>query len=443
MLKVESKFPRDYQGAVLRNHYFVFDNVGDLNLEWKKGRGIVNFKGNLIIGTNSQFKSQLQKGDKIYIYNLNKIQEFFNVANSNPKVIFTEEEMNNCIVDKVISNYLLLTKSPCKKPFDHKGDYFIAKKNDITGKSENLTPSIATPPTSPVDFETVETLNILRSSNLFYHKQFLFHEGFLIKSPTVFRMKIEKGQSKINSVIRIILGTNINTYHEKKYNPENDFELLINSESGAMIKKVNGYENTQGQSLIEFYDTEIRSFFQDQILIDIIIQKDAVYLSTVDDDNDSSIKIKFPLPQGVKISHIYFDLLNSDNVYLKDIRKLNFIEQKYLVNIFFYEKRLLLTPNAYFIEEMTEGDYCPDSSTPRRSTIEYRCDRSGVYDLLIESVVEEKVCDYRYIARSKFLCNPIDIQLSKIEKSIAKTRCVVQNKNYNFSDEVYFRNVEV
>lgn len=473
LLKVEKKFPKDFQGAVLRNNFFVFEYLNSLNeqiererkfqklnennifsnLIWKKGRGIIYVKGKLILGLNSNFKTELQRGNKIFMYNVNKVQEYFNVANSNPKVIFSDEEMSNCIVDKIISNFLIITVNPCKKPFGHKGDYFIARKSKILkegiySQTQNKISTLSPTPTlitSPIEFDTPETLNIMRSSNYFYDKQFLFHEGFLIRNldSTVFRFKIERGQSNLNSNLRMLLGTELNSFNEKKYKPENDYELVINSESGAMIKKISNYETNNGQSSIEFFDTEIRSFFGEQILINIIIHKGVVYLSTVDEDKESSVKIKFILPNNLKITHLYFDLLQSDNVYLKDIRKINFVELKYLVDIFFYDKKLLLTQNANFTEEMTNGDFCPETKSYRKSVIEYRCDHSGIYDIYIENVKEEKMCEYKYLVRSKFLCNPIDIQMNKIEKSIAKTKCVVQNRNFNYADEVYFRNIEV
>ena len=57
----------------------------------------------------------------------------------------------------------------------------------------------------------------------------------------------------------------------------NDFELIINSDSGAVIKKVNTHASDPVD--IEFIDTDIRTFFQESILIDIILHNNAIYLN--------------------------------------------------------------------------------------------------------------------------------------------------------------------
>jgi hypothetical protein len=335
---------------------------------------------------------------------------------------------------------MILTASPCKKPFAHKGDFFIGKpfyKFDKTYYKTIKNNFIV------LDFYTPETLNLSKSLNSFNPNKFLFHPGFIVRNinNTVFRMKLEKIQSG-NTYIRILFGTDENSFNKKLPNSENDFELLINSESGALIKKINENNLTSGTN-IEFYDTEIRTFFQEQILIDIILHKNNIYLSSVDDDNESSIKIKFPLPEGVKITHIYFDLNKTDNLNIKDLKKINFVEQKYLFNIYVYEKKLLLTPNSYYVETFVGGDYCKDILSYRKTVVEYRCDKTGVYDILIDKVTEVKTCEYKYLVRSKHMCNPIDIMLNKIDRSVAKTRCVVANDNFNYEEEIYFRNAAV
>ena len=93
-------------------------------------------KGSILLGKNSNFKLQISKGDLIFFYNTNKVQETFNVANTNPKVKFYDS--NICIVDKILSNNLIILQPNCKKPFLHKGDYFIGKKNEKLLIDENI-----------------------------------------------------------------------------------------------------------------------------------------------------------------------------------------------------------------------------------------------------------------------------------------------------------------
>jgi hypothetical protein len=155
----------------------------------------------------------------------------------------------------------------------------------------------------------------------------------------------------------------------------NDVELLINSDNGILIKGVSMRE-------FEFYDTGIRSLFQESIFLDFVFKDGVLYINVLNDDKESStVVLHFGL--GSEYKYISLDLYKSDNIQLKDIRKINFIERKYLKNIFIYHKRLLLDEGAYFIDEIPGGDFCKEADRLRKAVIEYRCDHGGNAESLV------------------------------------------------------------
>ena len=66
---------------------------------------------------------------------------------------------------------------------------------------------------------------------------------------------------------------------------------------------------------------------------------------------------------------------------------INFIERKYLKNIFVYHKRLLLDSDATFVDELPNGDFCPAANGPRKAIVEYRCDKTGNTDILVNFLI--------------------------------------------------------
>jgi len=172
----------------------------------------------------------------------------------------------------------------------------------------------------------------------------------------------------------LILSNSLEDYNNKEINPANSYELIFNSDSGILLKKL---DNTKE---IEFYSTEIRSLFQDTIAIEIIFLDDNVYINTTDDYLQSSIKLKIKLPNNDTIKFIAMDLYNSYNTHLKSIRLFNTIEQKYLVNVFEFQKKLLLNDKSYFMQEMIGGDDC-EGVGQRKTIVIYECDTTGNHDI--------------------------------------------------------------
>jgi len=216
---------------------------------------------------------------------------------------------------------------------------------------------------------------------------------------------------------------------------ENDYQLQIDSDKGIVLKKIKSENNNDD---IEFFSNEIRSFFQESTYLDIILKNNHIYINTVDDDKETSIKLKYSLPEGESIKYIYLNTFNSDNISLKDMKKMNMIELKYSINIYIFEIRMRLSPDIKFIEKLEGGELCEDIGKNRTTTVEYRCDTKGINEVTIEKVSEPTMCEYKYQAKTKNLCNPHYTMYNKIQKSVAITRCVVQNNEFNKNSEDYF-----
>ena len=178
------------------------------------------------------------------------------------------------------------------------------------------------------------------------------------------------------SKLRIILSKSLDDYNNRGINETNSYELILNSESGILFKKLDNVKE------IEFYDTEIRALFQDTMKVEIIFLDNIIYVNTNDDYNESSIKLRLKLPPNENIKFISFDLFSSYNIVLKNIRLINSVEQKYLMNIFEFKKKLHLNEKSYFIQEMNGGENCPGIGN-RKTSVKYECDTNGVHDVFV------------------------------------------------------------
>lgn len=117
---------------------------------------------------------------------------------------------------------------------------------------------------------------------------------------------------------------------------------------------------------------------------------------------------------------------------------MNMIELKYLINIYIFEIRMKLSPEVKFIEKFEGGDFCDNLAKNRTTTVEYRCDKDGINEITIEKVIEPSICEYKYLAKTKNLCNPHFTMYNKIQKSVATTKCVIENDEYNKDSEDFF-----
>jgi hypothetical protein len=168
---------------------------------------------------------------------------------------------------------------------------------------------------------------------------------------------------------------------------DNDVEILINSEKGLLVKKIDSDD-------FNFYDTGIRTLFQEALLLDIIIKDENLYINIKKDE--SEIVLDYNVG---KVRQMYFDLNKSDNIQIKDIRKINIIENKYLRNLFIYNLKTRLSNKTYWVEEFDNGDYCKAMNTNRKTNVEYRCDYSGNYDIYVN----------HYLFRWKMFMNQVPV----------------------------------
>ncbi len=117
----------------------------------------------------------------------------------------------NCIVESVISNTILLTKKPCLTLSQFLGFYFIGRENS---NIKNTTPPLHPFPIlnsnsifnlhikkqfkdlieSKMDFYTFETVSVSKNDKEFYSQNYLFHPGLILKAPnfSVFQFQITK-----------------------------------------------------------------------------------------------------------------------------------------------------------------------------------------------------------------------------------------------------------
>ena len=51
---------------------------------------------------------------------------------------------------------------------------------------------------------------------------------------------------------------------------------------------------------------------------------------------------------------------------------------------------------------------------------------------------EESMCVYKFYVKTKLLCNPYEIMKNKIKMGVSKTRCIINNDNFNKSSSDIF-----
>jgi hypothetical protein len=107
------------------------------------------------------------------------------------------------------------------------------------------------------------------------------------------------------------------------------------------------------------------------------------------------------------------------------------------MNIFIFEIKLKLSRNVKYVEVLPNGDYCKPREKYRKTTVEYTCD-SFANEISIVKVSEPTMCEYKYLVKSKNLCNPLILMYDKIQKSVKETVCYIQNQNFNKNFNEYY-----
>ncbi len=197
---------------------------------------------------------------------------------------------------------------------------------------------------------------------------------------SVLRMKLSKTDSSFG-FLRLIFSTNLEDFIYNKINEQTDYELIIHSENGIALRKINN-NGIANKDSFQFIDMDIRSFFHETTNIDIVFLNKTIYINSNDDDFDSSIKIHIDVPENIRF--ISFDSMKSTHIEVKELRLMNIVDNTLMHKIYVYEKTHLLGDNATYIEEQNNGDHCDDVNTNRTSVIEYKCDKTGNYDIIVQ-----------------------------------------------------------
>ena len=166
--------------------------VNSNNLNWISGKGIVKQSGNMIIGTNCDFKMEIDIGDKFILINPNELTKYFHSTSTNPKL----NANFNCTVTEILSNNILLINNECDSlnSFNNKGDYIISKSL-YQFNAENEINSNNIYSQSLIDVRTLENINFDSRNKIFNKENKLFyHEGFILNenSNVIFKTNVER-----------------------------------------------------------------------------------------------------------------------------------------------------------------------------------------------------------------------------------------------------------
>jgi len=223
LLQVNKKFTEEYSGYISKKNYFVVSSQLNFS-KFIVGLGSIKIEGKLIFGEKSNFFENVNENDFIIPTDFK-----FNFGDKNISVNPALYDLKNkCMVDKVISNSLLIMKNECKEFYMQKGDYIIEKRlnkfssenfnfndyrkfdkniisnnggntsNDNDNKKNKIENFFA-----PLDLDILTTLNFPDKDFHEYEKSngninvdnfYFFHYGYLVKNleNTVFKFELKR-----------------------------------------------------------------------------------------------------------------------------------------------------------------------------------------------------------------------------------------------------------
>ena len=243
---------------------------------------------------------------------------------------------------------------------------------------------------------------------------------------TVFHFVLKKMSPWKESYINICLSPNETC-------TKSDTEIIIHSKKGILIyNQKTSSEKIINDSLI-FYSNDVVNLFTEKIICDMIFINSTLYINVMDYSENSFVKIKYAFKKEDydKIKYAIISTSKSQNIKIKNIYITNTISRKLYMNIYFYDKLYLLDNKAVFMESFTNGDYCPVIRGPRTVKVFYMCDETGISNLKVNKVHEakNKLCEYKYFVKSRFLCNPNNIMRNQFNSSNSKSLCY-SDKNF-------------
>ena len=405
-----------------------------------EGKNIIFGKGKIENVNNKEFKTknsnlnEFKIGDKILFINKNfKSFSKFLIAFKFP---LDKEKFSFCEIKEIVNeNFIKFDENKCEinqtKINIEKYNFFIIKnvhENNINNNKLNI-----------INFHNPnKNININHLSAI---------TNYFPKNLKIV-YKLPKNEFNFHFDLKIIYKSkisNIHFYLSKNFEKlsQNDYEIIINSKNGILIKQI-GNNND-----MSFYTNKRMNFFNNRIECQILFINNTIYFNSQDNFNDknSSIKLKYNLLENNKKNsdnqfYLLIDLKQTQNMKIKSIFIKNFIEEKFLINIFFYEKLFYLNENSTFVDYFDSGDYCAAIKRNRRVKIEYKCDTSGLNDLVITKVEEDKknLCVYNYYAKTKYLCNPEIIMKNIIKSTTNQVNCIPKNNKFNHNEQEFFSN---
>ena len=276
-----------------------------------------------------------------------------------------------------------------------------------------------------VNIEQLSQISISRG-NLNIDVPYQIFDTNAKNNQTVFHFVLKKMSPWKESYINICLSPNETC-------SENDIEIIIHSKKGILIYNQKTLsEKIINDSLI-FYSNDVINLFTEKIICDMIFINSTLYINVMDYSENSFVKIKyiFKKEDYEKIKYAIISTSKSQNIKIKNIYITNTISRKLYMNIYFYDKLYLLDDKAVFMESFTNGDYCPVIRGPRTVKVFYMCDETGISNLKVNKVHEakNKLCEYKYFVKSRFLCNPNNIMRNQFNSSNSKSLCY-SDKNF-------------
>ena len=237
---------------------------------------------------------------------------------------------------------------------------------------------------------------------------------------TVFHFVLKKISPWKEAYINICLSQNESC-------SENDLEIIIHSKKGILIHTPKSSQEKIINDSLLYYSNNVINFFTEKIICDLIFINSTLYFNSIDYSENSFIKLKyvFKKEQFEKIKFAIISTSKSLNIKIKNIYITNVISKKLFMNMYFYDKLYLLDDKAVFMETYTNGDYCSVIRAPRSVKVFYMCDETGINNLKISKVYEakNKLCEYKYYVKSRFLCNPNNIMRTQFNTSYSKSLC--------------------
>lgn len=360
--------------------------------------------GNVVLGNNTLFSSQFQRGDMLFLANF---------LEGVKKPTYAREIL------KVVNNNVMIVR-PFRKdgpiPAVSFPSYFVGKYADNKNQSlaianKRKRNSYKDPALSHVNTEAEKSIYLLldpdQSDDTQVHCQ--KHHNFVNPESWIMTFNLMFVTTEANLLIRFgnqdcdAEGVEVNFYKMKKVIVSNYGEKA--NFLAAPIK----WETSDGM----ITGTPFWIIFHDGVL-------------RVGKGKELSLAnqlIFFESRKHSKLSHFYYNKMFSSSLYLSNIQ-LKTPSEKILGTIKLMEDTPIFNGAASYFEEYTQGTPCGASGQPRKVEVEYKCAKNGEF-MKIEDIKEPSTCVYHLTVGSNLLCPDEYKRSHKNEELSSKISCVV------------------